>query len=463
MKNDIIKVSALVALAALSSCVKPQDTEKTPLDKPVLTISECTSESFTISWEAVEGAARYAYENADIKDETADMSVTFEADPHTEYTVRVRAVADEGSDRTDSDWAEIKVTTDEEQEPEEEFVITAEVNDLVVHVEVYPADKQQPYYTEVITEDQFKNDFNSDPQYAYEEILKYYKEIFGSGAFDFLKDIGDLVFDMNLTDYDMVHYVILAGFNEDLVIETDIFMKEFKTGELPMSDNTFEVTFSNVTASTLTATVVPSNNDPYTMVLLESEDLVGYSEDEVYSLMAKEYSGWISEHIYRGELDMDYSSGLLPDKEYTLLVFGWNTMPNTDINRFTVRTEPAVPGGDVTFELFAEIRSSTYIYSRVVPSDDQVYYFSDMMAEYDYDYYNGDVEQYIQKMCDDAFMPLYMYVEMFAVAGESEYDYDYLEPDTDYHYYAVGLTIEGENVTFFEPQWYDQVLRTPAK
>lgn len=462
MKNDIIRLTAVAALAVLSSCVKPQETEKTPLDKPVLTVSERTAESFTISWEAVEGAARYAYENADIKDETAELSVTFEADPQTEYTVRVRALAEEGSDWTDSEWAEIKVVPEGGQEPEE-FVITAEVNDLVVHVEVYPADKQQPYYAEVITEDQFKNDFNSDPQYAYEEILKYYKEIFGSGTFDFLKDIGDLKFDMDLTDYDMVHYVILAGFDEELVIETDVYMKEFKTGELPMSDNTFEVTFSNVTASTITATVVPSNNDPYTMVMIESEDLEGYSEDEVYSLMAKEYSGWISEHIYRGEMEMNYSSGLLPDKEYTLLVFGWKTVPNTDINRFIVRTSPGAPGSDVTFELYAEIKSSTYIYSKVVPSNDQVYYFSDMMAGSDYDYYEGDVEQYIQKMCDDAFMPLYMYVEMFAVAGETEYDYDYLEPDTDYHYYAVGLTIEGEEVTFFEPQWYEQVLRTPAE
>lgn len=79
------------------------------LSAPVLSVSDETSSSFTISWEAVENAVSYVY----VLDEgqenpTSQLSATFEnMMPNTEYTVKVKACA---SGWEDSEWASISVT-----------------------------------------------------------------------------------------------------------------------------------------------------------------------------------------------------------------------------------------------------------------------------------------------------------------------------------------------------------------
>ena len=66
MKNIYFLFVPLVAVFALSSCEKEKEesTDTTPvvLETPVLTISEQTSDSFTITWPSVTHAMYYEYE-----------------------------------------------------------------------------------------------------------------------------------------------------------------------------------------------------------------------------------------------------------------------------------------------------------------------------------------------------------------------------------------------------------------
>lgn len=98
------------------------ETQPVPVAQPVCTSSQITETSFTVSWEAVEGAASYVYtlqhRNAHgavtpIVAETATekLTVSFnDLKAATEYTFRIKALGD-GKTTLDAEWREYAVTT----------------------------------------------------------------------------------------------------------------------------------------------------------------------------------------------------------------------------------------------------------------------------------------------------------------------------------------------------------------
>lgn len=76
------------------------------LNTPVLTITNQTAASFTVSWDPVEYAVSYVYSVNDGKEEiTEDFSFTREFLPEGEYVIKVKALA-VSNDFMDSEWAE---------------------------------------------------------------------------------------------------------------------------------------------------------------------------------------------------------------------------------------------------------------------------------------------------------------------------------------------------------------------
>lgn len=93
------------------------------LSTPSLSVTDRTYTSFTIGWEAVENAASYAYTVNDGEEgTTTEIFFTEEGLSAGEYSVKVKAVASEDGEFTDSDWAEISVVI--EEEPAVEKVLT---------------------------------------------------------------------------------------------------------------------------------------------------------------------------------------------------------------------------------------------------------------------------------------------------------------------------------------------------
>lgn len=461
-RMTMLVLAAATVLLSVFSC-RPESV-RTTLDRPEPVVASQSATSFTVTWEPVADAFSYRYIltgpgllEEEIATETPSVSCRYmQAD--AEYLLRVQAVADPAGGLSDSEWAEIAIPL------QSLFHVGLEVDGRTVSVRVRPDNPELTYYAEVITDYQYREEMGGNPDQAYATILDYYAEIFGNGTFDFLKDVGDLDFTMEMPLFGEKSHVILAGIDESLEITTDVEMYAFETEPLPVSENTFVIKLLELSASTASVEVTPSNDDPYTMVLVESDDLEGYTDEEIYSLMAKEYSGWINNgHVYTGYMVMNYSTGLLPSTDYTLLVFGWNTQPNTDINRFEFATEEGGPGAGVTFEMFAEVQGPYEIFTRVTPSDNQVYYFYDLVSEADYEAYEGNMKRYIEDICAEGGIDAAYYAEMFAVAGESEMLYDYMEPETSYYLYAMAIEIVGEEVVFYEPFFYDKILTTPAE
>lgn len=95
-----------IAVLAFVSC--DRNTDGLVLDAPVLEISNTSSTSFTVAWNAVEGADMYTYEFMEDQASTEKLSVSFEdLKTDTSYTVKVKAVSTVA--KAESEWSEISV------------------------------------------------------------------------------------------------------------------------------------------------------------------------------------------------------------------------------------------------------------------------------------------------------------------------------------------------------------------
>lgn len=463
MRNKVLTLATLLWIAfSFIGCNNEEELiEKVKLTAPELTQTVESDSTFTVSWKTVKNAISYVYDLDGQTNETQDTIVAFSGmEAASSHTIRVKAVADPNSNYLDSEWAE---TTVQLMEKVDYFEITCDVNGKMVSVQVKPSDKNMTYYTQILSDADYQ-DYGGEPVKAFQSIINFYKEIFGEGTYDFLKDVGDVNYEMDMDAYGLDGYVLAAGIDENLNITTEVALVPFKTGPLPMSENTFEVELRVIEQAKAVFDITPSNNDPYTMIVMEKDALAGYTDEDIHNLFSNEYKEWIREHLYRGEMSMTYTSGLFPDTEYTLFIFGWDTEPNTEINKFDFRTEKPVDDNTMTFELTAKVLGPNEIYTKVVPSSSKSLYFTDVIKKSDFDKYGADnLIDYYKNICEEnPGLSFIEYIEMFASVGEYETTYDYLDANTEYVFMAVALTIEGDKVLFYTPEIYDEILVTPA-
>ena len=112
---------ALTATAFLSSCEKEKPAEPVTLNAPTLAVVDQTETSFMVIWEVVENAVSYTYTiNDGAEESTVNQSAEFTDLAAGTYTVKVKAIAPEGDEYLDSQWASIDVTLGStEPEPEQ--------------------------------------------------------------------------------------------------------------------------------------------------------------------------------------------------------------------------------------------------------------------------------------------------------------------------------------------------------
>lgn len=110
MKKFFSMMVALAAVLTFAACEEPNAEEKVALEKPVLSITNQTADSFTVSWKAVSHADNYFVECRGVGENINSTEKTFTGLAAGQYTVKVMAVAKAGSKYTDSDYAEITCT-----------------------------------------------------------------------------------------------------------------------------------------------------------------------------------------------------------------------------------------------------------------------------------------------------------------------------------------------------------------
>lgn len=169
MQNKLFTLLCTGLLAfALTSCDKDESSDSTKLAAPVLSVTEQTSNGFTVSWQTVENAAGYAYVlDNEAEKSTNATSVTFtDLEPGT-YTVKVKATSG-SAEFSDSNYASISATV-EEGGTVEEMTFTIEVSDVTANtasITCKPSDNNQTYLLNYTTKSVFDQLYTSDEAFT---------------------------------------------------------------------------------------------------------------------------------------------------------------------------------------------------------------------------------------------------------------------------------------------------------
>lgn len=167
MHNKLFSLLCIGLLAfASTSCSEDEGSDAPKLAAPVLSVSNQTSNGFTVNWQAVENAASYSYVlNNEAEQTTNGTSVSFsDLEPGT-YTVKVKAKSG-SADWADSNYASISATVTEGSTPpvgDESF--TLEVSDITsstAKIACTPSDNSMTFYLDAMPKAQFDQLYTSD-------------------------------------------------------------------------------------------------------------------------------------------------------------------------------------------------------------------------------------------------------------------------------------------------------------
>ena len=436
-------------LAAAVSC--NTDEEGVVLDTPVLSIADTTSTSFTVAWEAVENADMYTYEFREEQASTESLSVTFDGlIPDSMYTVKVKAVSTSAS--VESEWAEISVTLLSQEAETPKLNLVAEMTDrFTLNVRTSPTDKELSYYFEPLPGSVYE-DAGNEPEAVLQDMLASYQQYYGDAATAFaeLAMTGDGNRNYDITEYaEAEFHVVGAGIDAALGITTDVEHVVLSV-DVPVSDNTFDVSIVEKTQSRIVVSVVPSNSDQYAIILQDKETVDAMSGVSLRRFLL----GLVTDNsLCTGEETMTYEKNIVPSHDYTVLVFGYEDgMMTTDVSREDVRTpDPeAVPDLEFTFNINPTGPQEAEV--EIVPSNQSAAYFYEVVtADAWYNTYQGSAQNVIEAYASNTGRTILRYLEQFGSIGTQNYTYDSFvltEPGGDYVLFAIGYNIDNGAVTF---------------
>ncbi len=136
------------------------------------------------------------------------------------------------------------------------------------------------------------------------------------------------------------------GMDDEALMNTTPEFYTFKTGGVKASENTFELSVTELYPRKATVKVEPSNDDSYIATLVAGDRFENNSDAEIMEYILTNFSV----QYVNGTMS-DTATGLVPSTEYELLVFGAQAgAPTTELYRHKFTTEEVVYA-DLDFSL----------------------------------------------------------------------------------------------------------------
>ena len=355
---------------------------------------------------------------------------------------------------------------------EQPFAISVtEITSNSAYVSVVPTDNET-YYFDIIEKEYL--DQYADKSVFVAELIAEMKELYesygytladalSSGADGYLYD-GDLPAD---TEF----YAYAVGISADGTITTAMVLKEFKTLENGngggnddiVSDNTFNISVSNITANSAQVNVTPSNNDTYYFDIIDKVILDQYANkkdfaSEVVSMVQELYESYgytLADALSSGAVGYFYDGDLDANTEYYAVAFGVssNGAITTDVTTKLFKTLESGGNDDVvsnnTFNISVSNIAANSAQVDVATSNSDTYYFDVIEKEY--------LDQYADKkvFAAELVSELTAYLETYGIpleyalsSGADGYFYDgNLDANTEYYAIAFGVSSNGAITT----------------
>lgn len=267
------------------------------------------------------------------------------------------------------------------------------------------------------------------------------------------------------TDY----VVFTASLTKEGLVNSDVKAIEFKTGEIPMSDNTFEIELINIDPSlVVTAKVVPSSdNDPYVLSIAEVSDWEGYTDEEFLEQYITDNWFYCTLSAVVGENEFILTGSgigdqLRPDTEYYLFAFGFKEdKATTGATKLYIKTPSVDDASTATIDINVKnITSETADVEVSCEPESVLFYWNcalNGISEEDAKkYINQQVEKYIGwGVCADF---LEFMRDWWGHRGTDTQTITALTPNTEYVIYAV--TIDEEVADFAQPFTFSEPFTT---
>lgn len=389
--------------------------------------------------------------------------------PETEFVVYVYGLTIDGERTTDIVAKE--ATTEKPYEGDITFTFDIKEEDYIMEFVVTPSHKGVNFYHGVATEaeinewktlagsDNLRDAIQQGEIEAGIETYMYYELI------ETRKDFFDMYNELDTVDdgWEQVNagtkYILYAAkWDEECNLLGEVSFAEYTTPDAVMSDNKLTVEIREVNQSQVSVAVKTTNNDPYVVIPLKSEDIAGMSDSEIYDLIMTKYDYIVPEYTANGDSYRTFSR-MRPETDYTILAFGSKAgTQTTDMTKVEVTTTASGDPQDCTFT-FNVVPGSDTAWLEIDPSDKGHFY---NWLIYPADFTAEDAKTYIK----DVVLAKYYSGDIAAFSSweltqgyitTTAYD---LYPETDY---KIGVVImDYDTAEFVTEMVFSDVFTTKA-
>lgn len=304
--------------------------------------------------------------------------------PETEFVIYVYGLTIDGERTTDIVARE--ATTEKPYEGDITFTFEIKEEEYIMEFVVTPSHKGVNYYHGVATEGEINEwkrlagsdnlrdaiqigdiDANID-MYMYYEFIDSRRDYFDMcNVYDVVDDGWERV------NANTKYIIYAAKWNENCELIGEVSTAEYTTPAASMSENKLSVEIREINQSQVTVAVKTTNNDPYVIIPIKSEDVAGMSDDEIFSFVTTTYDYLVREYTFNGD-SLHTFSRMRPETDYTILAFG-NTAgtQTTDMIKIEVTTTASGDPQDCTFT-FNVVPAADNAWLEIDPSDKGHFY-----------------------------------------------------------------------------------------
>lgn len=324
-------------------------------------------------------------------------------EPNTEYVLYAYGITPKGERTTDVVWEAFTTEAPWEGDLTFEFNVMEENHRLFF--DVTPSHTGVPYYFGIVkkalVEEWFESYNTTDLREAIQkgeidaniDILIDYEFISDrSGFYSIFNETGRLFDESMACDGATTYLFFAAKWNENCELIGEVSSYEHTTLPVEPSDNVITLKVENITQSSADMVTTTSNNDPYTVIAVESSTIAEMDDKTLYDYLTYNYDYLLDEYTFSGGRTRTYTH-LEPNTNYTFVAFGYlaGTQTTSYILREEFTTTRSDDPKDCTFE-FEWTVDTEEAWIKIDPSDDGHHFF---WGIYDARYTAQEVKDYI--------------------------------------------------------------------
>lgn len=337
-----------------------------------------------------------------------------------------------------------------------DFTIEHELNDLDVTVTTTPSDNSVRYFTGITMKAEY-----SDLQ-SWVHTLIWRGGVMGKTPEEVVKEITTSGVAVNeyYLNANTEYVAFAASLTEDGIVNSEVKTIEFKSGDVPMSDNTFELDILEVTPQSVSVNVTPSNDDSYLFAVTPCSEWEGMTDEEYRDEYIYNNALYCDMHNTSGEQTLSPSNSLLPGTDYYFWVCGYEqSVGTTGVTKVKFTTIAEDDPSLLKFEFsVGEITANSVAVTVTGTPETAFYYFDIAPASYTEEDIKSKIDARVNRWIEigyktdraDVFKDYIHMGKTETTITSYNFGYESIQPDTEYKIFAVGIYTEtGEYATEF--------------